>query len=362
VIVESRRGRIELPAWIERRGSPPPGSLFVPFFDETLLINEGHPRGLRPLLQAARLQEVRRSHSAAVRPRGAGVKQRDTLEERMRGSGALLVALALLVAGSLLGLLLGVSDEHATAGKRREAREIASGGGDPDGLESARPARRYGDMDAMATGPNRAWPGAVSDQIAPPSSPPTYASQAELRALKGASLRKRAERRAYNGAPPTIPHPISDRDAASCVACHGDGLAMGTFAAPKMSHPFMVNCAQCHAPVSNSGPARDRGGIDDSANLFEGAAAPLEGSRAWPGAPPIIPHSLAMRGDCLSCHGPAGAPGIRTSHPERTNCQQCHAPPGALPDGSSASSRDGASDSPLCGTSFKRARRDGSRP
>lgn len=40
VAIETRRGRIVLPAWIEGRGSPPPGSLFVPFFDERLLINE----------------------------------------------------------------------------------------------------------------------------------------------------------------------------------------------------------------------------------------------------------------------------------------------------------------------------------
>ena len=40
VVVESRRGKIELPAWIDGRGAPPPGSVFVPFFDERLLINE----------------------------------------------------------------------------------------------------------------------------------------------------------------------------------------------------------------------------------------------------------------------------------------------------------------------------------
>ncbi len=39
VVLESRRGSMELPAWIEGRGSPPQGSLFVPFFDETMLIN-----------------------------------------------------------------------------------------------------------------------------------------------------------------------------------------------------------------------------------------------------------------------------------------------------------------------------------
>jgi nitrate reductase NapA len=40
VLVQSRRGSIELPAWIGGRGAPPKGTLFVPFFDETLLIND----------------------------------------------------------------------------------------------------------------------------------------------------------------------------------------------------------------------------------------------------------------------------------------------------------------------------------
>jgi len=39
VTVESRRGKIDLPVWIDGRGAPPAGSLFVPFFDESLPIN-----------------------------------------------------------------------------------------------------------------------------------------------------------------------------------------------------------------------------------------------------------------------------------------------------------------------------------
>ena len=39
VRLESKRGVLELPAWIDGRGSPPPGSLFIPFFDEKLLCN-----------------------------------------------------------------------------------------------------------------------------------------------------------------------------------------------------------------------------------------------------------------------------------------------------------------------------------
>ena len=35
----SRRGRLDLPVEIDGRGRPPQGSVFVPFFDESLLVN-----------------------------------------------------------------------------------------------------------------------------------------------------------------------------------------------------------------------------------------------------------------------------------------------------------------------------------
>ena len=38
--IASRRGSIDLPAWIGGRGAPPAGTVFVPFFDEMKLINE----------------------------------------------------------------------------------------------------------------------------------------------------------------------------------------------------------------------------------------------------------------------------------------------------------------------------------
>jgi len=40
VVVETRRGQLELPAWIDGRGKPPEGSVFIPFFDERLLVND----------------------------------------------------------------------------------------------------------------------------------------------------------------------------------------------------------------------------------------------------------------------------------------------------------------------------------
>lgn len=40
VEVQSRRGSIKLQAWISGRGYPPPGTAFIPFFDETRMVNE----------------------------------------------------------------------------------------------------------------------------------------------------------------------------------------------------------------------------------------------------------------------------------------------------------------------------------
>ncbi|HVK16159.1 MAG TPA: molybdopterin-dependent oxidoreductase [Fimbriiglobus sp.] len=39
VVLETRRGKLTLPAWVDGRGKCPPGHVFVPFFDEKLLIN-----------------------------------------------------------------------------------------------------------------------------------------------------------------------------------------------------------------------------------------------------------------------------------------------------------------------------------
>jgi nitrate reductase NapA len=40
VLIRSRRGELQIQAWVNGRGRPPRGTVFVPFFDETLLINE----------------------------------------------------------------------------------------------------------------------------------------------------------------------------------------------------------------------------------------------------------------------------------------------------------------------------------
>jgi cytochrome c-type protein NapB len=146
-------------------------------------------------------------------------------------------------------------------------------------------------------------------------------------AREPATVRSTGERalgRAYDGAPPTIPH---DAAAGSCVTCHdADGAAIdGVGVAPASPHGeaaagAMRRCRQCHVP------AQGRSLL--VASRFTGLAqGPWRGARATPGAPPTIPHTLQLRGECLTCHaGPGARAEIRTTHPERVRCRQCHVP------------------------------------
>jgi cytochrome c-type protein NapB len=140
------------------------------------------------------------------------------------------------------------------------------------------------------------------------------------------ALEQRARNRAYNGAPPTVPHAIDHQSDASCVACHQTGAVTASLRIPRMSHAFLANCTQCHV---ESQP-RHLPATVFRENLFAGLPAPTAGPRAFPGAPPQIPHTTWMRSDCMSCHGYEGRQGIRTTHPWRSNCLQCHTPSAAM--------------------------------
>ncbi len=134
------------------------------------------------------------------------------------------------------------------------------------------------------------------------------------------SLVKRASLRAYNGAPPTIPHSTDGMNDLACTSCHEQGVQVGDVQVPKIPHRHYTNCQQCHVAES------DLFELEFVVlSAFDGKPAPMGGDRAWLGAPPVIPHSTWMRENCLSCHGPSGRAGLRTSHPNRTNCMQCHA-------------------------------------
>jgi cytochrome c-type protein NapB len=137
-------------------------------------------------------------------------------------------------------------------------------------------------------------------------------------------LRNRARRRAYDGAPPTVPHPIDERALPNCLLCHERGAVVGELRAPAISHPPMGSCLQCHAPEPASHGSPVTTSTLQVVNAFEPEPPGGGGTRAWESAPPTRPHPWAMRENCGACHGVAGDPGLRTPHADRQNCEQCH--------------------------------------
>lgn len=133
-----------------------------------------------------------------------------------------------------------------------------------------------------------------------------------LAGLAPALVAKPTERlHAY--APPVIPHAI-DKDAA-CTDCHGRERAGGV---PAVPHRVGGWCQSCHVPSGGAAPFR--------ANPFKGEpVSHARGARAYPGAPPALPHPVAMRENCAACHGRETHPGMRRNpHPGRPNCLSCH--------------------------------------
>ncbi|MBT4864381.1 MAG: diheme cytochrome c precursor [Planctomycetaceae bacterium] len=190
--------------------------------------------------------------------------------------------------------------------------------------ESVLPATRYADMPAATYA--RAKVGETNLAKLLKSRGIPLANIRIRPSDKETALTFRDRNRAFNGAPPTIPHPVDQRSDRACIACHGVGVKTASLRIPRMSHQYLANCTQCH--VENS-PRHIMTSVFRE-NSFAGLAAPTAGPRAFPGAPPVIPHSTWMRRDCMSCHGPTGLYGIRTTHPWRQNCQQCHAPSAIL--------------------------------
>ena len=152
--------------------------------------------------------------------------------------------------------------------------------------------------------------------------------------------------RAYPGAPPRIPHGLTEEEfrRGSCNTCHGRGgwvARFGTFA-PVTPHPEYGACLQCHVPRDELvGLALPGAGallvcgqchvdLDAPSRLFvesdwRSVEWPETDIQALEGSPHPIPHAITGRSNCLACHaGPAAIAALRVDHPERTNCRQCH--------------------------------------
>ncbi len=263
------------------------------------------------------------------------------------------VVLAIALVTAVSGYFMGLQQLKAIPDAPRPASPGAAGksaAADPASPAPGRPVPRIVEYRRLGEGslkPNAGWKSSLatlrsSNAIpAPPAvtkmpggglsgMPPVIAMVASDAARSEAVL-ARAARRAFEGAPPVIPHPVDAITPASCRTCHLTGLAVRGVVAPKMSHGEMGSCTQCHVPQGGPGlVSRQELSQPFAGNAFEGLRSAGKGARAWPGAPPTIPHTLWMRQDCASCHGPTGLAGLRTSHPERAACQQCHVPDGQV--------------------------------
>lgn len=217
------------------------------------------------------------------------------------------IGLVVVIAVAAVGFLIGIRPMPKP--KLIDRPYLAS-----DGEQESVPGQRYDELRLRNHGANSE---VSSPMIAvAPSEKPT----APTAAAKNTALNARKQRRAYDGAPPVIPHEVDALGSDACLSCHGEGVMVGDLIAPPLSHEPYSQCVQCHAPTSNDVSTPPKPAV----NSFTGAGRVGPGSRAWPGAPPTIPHTLQMRSNCVGCHGHAGDPGLRTSHPERRSCQQCH--------------------------------------
>jgi cytochrome c-type protein NapB len=245
-----------------------------------------------------------------------------------RGNGAVVAGIVALTIG-LSGFFMGLRQTSTVSGLARTATSTPPPAAPAADAKDVPVAVEYSRLSERSLQPNRAWKSRLADLDPHTAAAPVFA---RLTADEQEVVRhQRAGRRQYDGAPPVAPHPLNQTTAAACLECHGHPVAIGGITVPQMSHQAYENCLQCH--LSAVGPTstwRSRAISQADGNSFRGKPSPGYGSRAYEGAPPVMPHSTWMRQTCLSCHGPGGANSFRSPHPERHNCLQCHAPDATL--------------------------------
>jgi cytochrome c-type protein NapB len=237
---------------------------------------------------------------------------------------AVWVVVAVILTASVSGFFMGLRQTNTglRAATYEERHEPASFFDGSNTVPRVVEYKRLGVVDYKANGE---WMNAL--EKLKQETPDLFSIAKGDPAQRAEAIDARKARRAYDGAPPTVPHPVDQLSPANCIACHGEGKRIRGAVASKMSHPFMQNCTQCHVPSGGTDiTAEDILSEPLAMNDFAGFVSPGNGKRAYEGAPPTIPHPTSMRSDCMSCHGPNGVAGLRTSHPYRQSCTQCHAP------------------------------------
>jgi cytochrome c-type protein NapB len=254
---------------------------------------------------------VRRAREEAPRTGAAQVIDRD-LRRKLLG-----IAVAIVLAGAASGFVTGTRPPE---GPRFGSTKPAPTTGER--------APSYAELRELRRGPNGPIYNGAIEALAPERGllDPVVQTDADKRH----ALDARAARRAYDGAPPTIPHAVAQMGPPECVSCHEKGGVIAGRVAPRPSHAAYASCTQCHVVEADPRPPAAPRAEPLAGNSFAGAASPDRGDRAWAGAPPTIPHATLMRTECAACHGPAGRLGMKSTHAWRQSCTQCHAPSAAL--------------------------------
>jgi nitrate reductase (cytochrome), electron transfer subunit len=247
---------------------------------------------------------------------------------------ALKLFLTVLIAVAFIGFVVGTRSSNFVSPPTPAVDH------DHDVGDDAIAARSYTELFDRPFIANEHWESSIEELAK--ERPDLFAEVQNDPAARQRSLADRAERRAFAGAPPTVPHPVKQLGDLACAACHTEGLQVRGRVASPMSHEHLTNCTQCHVPQQAAGPVDDELAAGPPVADFEGLAEPGPGERAWTGAPPQTPHPTFMRSECSSCHGELGRSGMQTTHPWRTNCQQCHAPSATLDQGLPPSTLDPA--------------------
>ncbi len=224
------------------------------------------------------------------------------------------VVAAAVIAVAFIGVATGIQPDRYEA-KRPPPLPVRDMGNVP-------PARSHAELADLG------WPGAPGDaawRAAKATAREAAIERSEPSESVEDALAERAQLRAYDGAPPVVPHPVRAGGSPECVACHMEGFALAGKRASLIPHATFQSCTQCHVSSAPS-LAADGSGPQLGENTFVGLAAPEGGAVAYEGAPPVVPHPTWMREECNACHGEDGRHAIRTPHPGRLSCLQCHAP------------------------------------
>lgn len=249
--------------------------------------------------------------------------------EKYFASHKSILAVVLMVVGivSVSGFFMGMRQSTRASRDDSHWRSAPQALGDGQAVYPEAPL--YKDIPTAAWKANKDWKNELANL--PHEKMDRTAREVMSHDERAAALSDRIGRRAFDGAPPTIPHAINYRDVRSCSACHSQdaNVLVAGKRVPAMSHPYFANCTQCHAPAAGMVFAIHSGttGLVVE-NKFRGSKRYGKGQRASPGAPPTVPHPLWMRQNCVSCHGPGMPDAVVTPHPQRQNCLQCHAPHG----------------------------------